>query len=339
MESADFSIVHVHPTLSCNLRCRHCYSSSSPGEKAGLRSGEVVAYLQYLREVHGFNVLSVSGGEPFLYTELNELLEGARKLGYHNQVVSNGMLLKSRRSEKTLNYIDSVAVSVDGDRELHNALRDSTTAYDRMLEGLSVLRETGMPFGLIHTLTKKSWRLIPRLVELATAQGAGLLQLHPLEAAGRATTEVNDTLFLDQADLHRVFILATIIRDTVTDLKVQLDLVHQDYLVDHPEMVHAGEPVPAAVRDVFREIIITETGDVLPISYGFSPDYLIDTIHSGRSRTTDPVGEFLRERGPALRALINRTYDRMVTAKDEALFNWSERIVRESHGFAPAALV
>ena len=30
----DYRVLQIHPTLRCNLKCPHCYSSSSP-EEAG----------------------------------------------------------------------------------------------------------------------------------------------------------------------------------------------------------------------------------------------------------------------------------------------------------------
>ena len=324
--TTGYGIVHLHPTLRCNLRCRHCYSASSPGAKGGLSSARILPYLDYLQREHGYRVLSVSGGEPFLYRELPELLAAAHDLGYHNQLVSNGMLLKSRRAQRALDHTDSLAISIDGDRELHNALRDSPDAYDRTLEGLAVLRDRGANFGLIHTLTKRSWRQLPALIRLARNYGAGLLQLHTLEAAGRAVTEVDPDLYLDQDDLHRVFLLVTIIRRTNPGLQLQLDLIHRDYLEQHPEAVRAGPRLPCTMRELSRELIITETGDVLPIAYGFDARFRIDNIHELNYLGGDPVGDYLRLRGRDLHTLVRDLLEEVTNGPDE-LINWSERLI------------
>lgn len=335
--STDYGIVHLHPTLRCNLRCRHCYSTSSPGAKPGLSGARILPYLDYLKREHGYNVLSVSGGEPLLYPELPELLAAAHEIGYHTQLVSNGMLLGSRRAQRVLDHTDSLAVSIDGDRELHNALRDSPDAYDRTLEGLAVLRDRGANFGLIHTLTKRSWRLLPELVALAHAYGAGLLQLHTLEAAGRAVSAVDPGLYLDQGDLHRVFLLTTVIRQTETALKVQLDLIHRDHLEEHPEAVRAGATPPRSMRELSRELIITETGDVLPFAYGFDARFRVDNINELGYLEGDPVGDYFRQRGDGLHALVRHTLREVLEGTDQ-LINWSERLLRAA-GAAQQAVV
>ena len=54
-----FRVIHLHPNLSCNLSCKHCYSSSAPGLKKELDSNEIIGFLKYAWE-YGFNALSVS---------------------------------------------------------------------------------------------------------------------------------------------------------------------------------------------------------------------------------------------------------------------------------------
>ena len=322
-------VVHLHPTLKCNLRCRHCYSRSAPGAGGELDPDAVVGYLRYLRERHDFRILSLSGGEPFLYRGLEAVNAAARDMGYQIQGVTNGMLLGSRRNRQLLSTFDSLAVSVDGDRALHDSLRAQEGAYDRMLEGLQILRQEGIRFGLIHTLTRQSWTAIPRLLQLAQESGAGLLQLHALEAAGRAADELDGDAYLTEADLHRVYILAAVIRAEGT-IRLQLDLAHREYLLAHPEAVFVGPDHAVDRADLFREVIIGESGRVLPISYGFSPDYLIDDIHGTNYRTTDPLADFIRARGKDLRSLINRTYEEVCHRDGQDIVNWSERLLQNS---------
>ena len=67
---------------------------------------------------YGFNTLSVSGGEPFMYQSLKEVLKDSKALGLRNLVASNGMLLKSKRNQDILPLIDVIAISIDGDEKL-----------------------------------------------------------------------------------------------------------------------------------------------------------------------------------------------------------------------------
>lgn len=180
--------VQIHPTLRCNLACKHCYSSSLPSYKTALELSDLKRFLGRAYD-EGFNAVSISGGEPFLYADLAELLEFTKKTGFTNALVTNGMLLNTRRAGEVLDLVDVIAVSVDGKPELHNKIRNYDKAYPKMLEGLEVIKSRNMTFGLLHTITNQSWDSLLWLGEFAAAHGAKLLQLHPLEMYGRAREE------------------------------------------------------------------------------------------------------------------------------------------------------
>ena len=63
-----FHTIQIHPTRKCNLSCLHCYSSSGPAYKEMLNVEALKIFLEYAYR-NGFNNISVSGGEPFLYND------------------------------------------------------------------------------------------------------------------------------------------------------------------------------------------------------------------------------------------------------------------------------
>ncbi|MEL6989076.1 MAG: radical SAM protein, partial [Bacteroidota bacterium] len=273
--------------------------------KLGLELDSLLSYLEYLHDKHDFNVLSISGGEPFLYKHLGEVLSAAKSMGYFNQMVSNGMLLKSKRNQEMLKYVDSIAISIDGNRELHNEMRASEKAYDKMLEGIKVIKDHGVNFGLIHTLTKKSWPLIPELHESALNNGARLLQMHPIENTGRASNALNDQFFLDEEDLHKIFILVSILKAN-SPISIQLDLLHKQILSLNPGIVFGDIQEVNRIQDLMKDLVITEQGKVLPISYGFSEDFLIHNIHLNRGENS--IEKFMETKGTRLKSLLNNTF-------------------------------
>ena len=97
----------------------------------------------------GYQVVSFSGGEPFLYSGLLEVLQHAKSLGLRTTVTTNGYFLQPRRMEALRDFVDVLAVSLDGPPELHNRLRGSPRAFDRLCAGLKSLRASGMSFGFI----------------------------------------------------------------------------------------------------------------------------------------------------------------------------------------------
>jgi Fe-coproporphyrin III synthase len=69
-------VLQLHPTRRCNLRCLHCYSSSAPTENSALDATLLLGAIADA-SAHGYNTVSISGGEPLLYPGLSSLLREA----------------------------------------------------------------------------------------------------------------------------------------------------------------------------------------------------------------------------------------------------------------------
>jgi Fe-coproporphyrin III synthase len=329
LEIVPFRTIQIHPTRKCNLSCLHCYSSSGPGFKNMLDIEALKKFLVYAKE-HGFNNLSISGGEPFLYDKLEELFIFSRELGYQNTMASNGMLLPSARNQRILEHVDLIALSIDGRAELHDFIRGQKGAFDKMMQGVKVLQSLQKPFGFIHTVTPQSWDSLLWLAAFAYDNGAKLLQLHPLEMYGRAADELSD-LLIDDTFGHQVFIMANYLQSKYGGkMIVQLDLLHRDYLESFPQAVNTFERHCARsgrVSDLLDTIIVEETGRILPIAYGFAPEFAIGNVHDFQESMFET---FIAEKVPALKNLYHETLNKIFVNKQTDIVNWSELLVNES---------
>jgi MoaA/NifB/PqqE/SkfB family radical SAM enzyme len=280
----------------------------------------------------GYQVVSFSGGEPFLYSGLREVLQHAKSLGLRTTVTTNGYFLQPRRLDLLCDFLDVLAVSLDGPPELHNRLRGSPRAFDRLCVGLKSLRTSGLNFGFIHTLTYQTWEHLLWIAEFAAESGARLLQLHPLEMAGRG--EDLGKLCAEEDGLAKAYLMATALAAKYSgSMTIQVDLLHRDQVLRAPEMVYADE-LPSdwdaiAPADLLGLMVMEADGAVVPISYGFSRQYQICSLkeqsldHSWHS--------FLREGYPEFRRLCRELFEELVSPNQRPLFNWHERVVARSH--------
>jgi sulfatase maturation enzyme AslB (radical SAM superfamily) len=334
-------IIQIHPTLRCNLFCKHCYSSSAPEKKEGLSSRALVKILEQAVPL-GYNVVSLSGGEPFLYNELEQLVTASRSLGYFNSVTTNGMLLRSQRAGRILRQLDLVAVSVDGKQEAHDLMRGQHGAYASMLEGLDVLKGSVEKFGLIHTLLPDSWQILSWLTDFALEHKASLLHLHPLELSGRATENFGNLRFTP-TDLYRVYIAHYYLKTfSEPELFIQLDLLHRDNIIGNPNFFFhqngsaangAGTQSERSAKNfssLFKELIINEAGDILPIAHGCSDFFRIGNISSGIP-LEEMIERFMSEKLDAVMQLYNDTYREILADSEFEIFNWSEKVIENSH--------
>ena len=177
-------VVQVHPTRRCNLTCVHCYSDSGP-KAAGELPLPVLENLVADAAALGYEVLAVSGGEPFMYPDLPGFLRQAKAAGLTCLLTSNGTLVSPRRLEPLAGCLDLLVLSLDGPRPEHDRMRGRDGAYDAMARRIGSVRQAGIPFGFLFTLTQHNVHQLAWAAEFAAASGASLLQVHPLEASGR----------------------------------------------------------------------------------------------------------------------------------------------------------
>lgn len=331
--TAKLHVVQIHPTLQCNLRCRHCYSDSGPELRGNIDLENLDHFLAYAAG-YGFNVVSVSGGEPFIYKDLEALLQISHSHGYKNMSATNGMLFKSERAKRCLANLDLIAFSIDGDEPLHDDIRNLPGAYKKMLEGVEIAKEVKIPFGFIHTITEHSWdKLIP-LAEFAFQQGARLLQLHPLELAGRAVKEYYH-LLPGEETLYKVYIIANyLISKYAQQMQIHLDFYHRNTVLNSPKAVSwfGGDfkVTTANMAEVMRSIVVTPDGNILPLSYGFSEQFIIGNI-ADISTGKDIFSEFVTNKGQKLYNIFASVYKQIENDADTDIITWTERILKQSH--------
>ncbi|SDC81305.1 radical SAM protein [Niabella drilacis] len=321
--AAPFRTIQLHPTRRCNLCCKHCYSSSSPLLKESLDLTALKTFLKYAYD-QGFNNISLSGGEPLLYKDLEALLRFTKELGYNNTMATNGMLLGGARNRSLLQYLDLVAVSVDGPPQLHDYIRGQQGAFEKMQQGLQILKELNKPFGLIHTVTPESWKELIWLGAFAADAGAKLLQLHPLELFGRARQELAQWAN-DDLHLHRTYILANYLSSKYQGrMVIQADLLHRDYLQSFPQVVN-GFARSCSNKDrlaqVIDNIVIDETGAITPFAYGFDPQLSIGTLHDFDDTLFD---RYLAHNAAKIEAMMEQTLAHVFENKDQDIINWNE---------------
>ncbi len=330
-------VLQIHPTRLCNLRCLHCYSSSGPQERGAL---EVALLREALTDASaaGYNVAAFSGGEPTLYKPLPVLLKHAHHCGMLTTVTSNGMFLDQRRLEVFQDTVDLLAISLDGLPASHNKMRADGRAFEGMAAHLPAVRASGIPFGFIFTLTQHNLDELPWVVQFALEQEAKLLQIHPLEEAGRANELLAGTR-PDGIEASVAFLAAAQIQEAVGDrLRIQLDLLDRSLLAAHPERVFANDPMVAGTENDIAELVsplvVEADGTVVPLQYGFSRAYGFGNLHEAPLRTL--LESWRRDRYPAFRRLCQSVFEELTTPAELPMANWYEYITCRAREELPA---
>jgi MoaA/NifB/PqqE/SkfB family radical SAM enzyme len=333
------NVIQIHPTLRCNLRCQHCYSTSGPEQKGELAVDLLERFLADAAG-EGYNAIGLSGGEPLTWKPLPRLLASARALGFTTSVTSNGLLLNAQRLAQLVPNLALLAISLDGVPESHNRMRGHPRAFERMRSKLDLVRAAGVPFGFIFTLTLENLAELAWVVEFACAEGAKLLQIHPLEQVGRARDY--QLLPPDDLELSYAFLEVARLQQQYRDrLTLQFDVADRTLIAREPCRAFAG-PAPAAelamespLASLVSPLVVQEDGWVVPIQHGFGTAHAI--AHLDRGPFQAQAARWKRERHADFLGLAQRVWADIRDAPEHLPFtNWYAAITTASAQRRPA---
>src|SRR3981189_670055 len=104
-------LVHIIPNRRCNLACTYCNEFDDFSKPVPL--DEVKHRLYYLADM-GTSIITISGGEPLLHPEIDEVIRYIRRRGIIAGMITNGFFLNQERIER-LNRagLEHLQISID----------------------------------------------------------------------------------------------------------------------------------------------------------------------------------------------------------------------------------
>jgi MoaA/NifB/PqqE/SkfB family radical SAM enzyme len=127
-------VAQIIPTRRCNLSCTYCNEYDRTSEPVPL--DDMRQRIDKLAEL-GTTIITLSGGEPLLHPEVDELIRHIRRRGAIATLITNGYLLAPATIER-LNAagLDSMQISIDN-VEPDDVSKKSLKVLDRKLRLLA----------------------------------------------------------------------------------------------------------------------------------------------------------------------------------------------------------
>jgi MoaA/NifB/PqqE/SkfB family radical SAM enzyme len=306
--------VHLHPLSRCNLACKHCYSSSGPQASAMLDPDLLVQLMPRLAD-EGYEIVSLSGGEPLLYPELPRVAEAARAAGMRVVAITNGFRV-GPRFQRLVDALDGIAVSFDGLRGVHDRVRGNPRAFEMGVAALRHLAAIGRPSAVAYTVSRESLPDLPAFLELAASLGVRGVQLRPLVMTGRAAEEYTGPA-LGPADMIRLWLTAGALAmawDGV--LAVHCDAapaeaVRADRMAWRAALTGTGR----VLSDEINPLVITPEGRLRPYTFDFPARHDLGTIEGFLA-----APEAARRRMTMLRPVLARAVEDL--ADETGVIDW-----------------
>src|SRR5580692_10790466 len=127
-------MAHIIPIRRCNLACTYCneYDDFSPPVPTEV----MIQRINHLADL-GTSILTLSGGEPMLHPDLDEIIAAMRRRGVIAGMITNGYLLVPDRI-KRLNQagLDHMQISIDNVKP-DDVSKKSLKVLDKKLQMLA----------------------------------------------------------------------------------------------------------------------------------------------------------------------------------------------------------
>ena len=178
IKSFEF-FIQWHLTERCNLRCRHCYQGRRRTQE--MTASEVKDEIDGATEMfrawekeHGILVspsIHFTGGEPFLYEGLWDVIAYSKDKGFKVALMTNGTLLTREDAKKaSLLGISDIQVSLEGPPNLHDAIRGAGS-FAAATKGVERLVGAGNRVSANVTLSRLNADKAEATVKFAKALG------------------------------------------------------------------------------------------------------------------------------------------------------------------------
>jgi len=130
-------IIDIAYSHACNLKCQHC-SAARFQKKARKLTPDDLKKLSDEADALGLCQFNISGGEPLIFKDLDEVIAALQPDKFHLSMSTNGhfMTPKLARHLKEIG-LDKVKISMDDfDEKLHDANRNNPGAYKKAVDAM-----------------------------------------------------------------------------------------------------------------------------------------------------------------------------------------------------------
>lgn len=150
---SDITIYYIL-TESCNCSCEFCIRQNMQIEKH-MELTQALFYLNKLNDFYKDSSIVLTGGEPFLYPNIECIISESLKLFRNVAITTNGSFSK-KNADMLKTYLArglKIQFSIDGTKDVHNKIRGKD-AYEKLINNISYLSKYSQSFSISTTVTK-----------------------------------------------------------------------------------------------------------------------------------------------------------------------------------------
>ncbi len=183
---SSLPIVILMPHSACNCRCVMCDIWKGNQNLKQLKEEDIRKLLISLQKFGTQQVL-MSGGEALLNPHFFTFCEILKKEKIKISLLSTGLTVRKHAME-LVRWVDDIIVSLDGDEQTHDMIRNIPGAYQKLKEGIQAVRAIDPSFRIsgrtvIHRLNFRQW---PKIIDSAKELGLNSISFLPADVSSTA---------------------------------------------------------------------------------------------------------------------------------------------------------
>lgn len=170
-------IIVIEATNRCNLNCAHCMKNIN-----GMDGGDVVdidLYLldKILKQAEAFKtrIVALTGGEPTLHSEWEELIGVLEKHDVDYTFTTNGINFEETHKVLVKDASDrfkGITISIEGATAGTNDMIRGEGTFDQIVGAMRICKEKSIPFGMQAVVGRHNMHELSQLAALASEMGA-----------------------------------------------------------------------------------------------------------------------------------------------------------------------
>lgn len=216
---ATLPVVILMPHSACNCRCIMCDIWKDNKNLKQLTENDIKDLLVSLKKL-GTQQVVMSGGEALLNPNFFRFCEILQNQNIKVSLLSTGLTLK-KNAEQLVQWVNDIIVSLDGNEEIHNSIRNIPDAYRKLKEGVQHIKTIDPGFKItartvIHRLNFRHWH---QIIESAKEMGLNQISFLPADVSSHAfnrevlwSNQRQHEILLDESELPELkYITETVI--------------------------------------------------------------------------------------------------------------------------------
>lgn len=227
-------------TYRCPLRCVYCSNPTNLREHPDrLNTSDWLRVFEEA-EALGAMQLNLSGGEPLLRSDLEELVAGARKLDLYTNLITSTLPLERERLVRLRDAgIRCVQVSIqDTTKDTSEHIAGRTDSHEHKLKVARWVKELGLALTINIVLHRQNLARVAEMVALAEDLQADRLELANTQYLAWALVN-RAALLPSKAQLDQARAVARRARERLRG-KMEVLFVLPDYFSDYPKSCMSG---------------------------------------------------------------------------------------------------